>query len=322
MMPPEPVSASQPAASPAAPADRATLLVLGNRRAGRGRGARVGARLERFFQSHGIAAEFRWPRSREEMRELASAAAASGHRRLVVVGGDGTLVDVLNAVSGSGAELGLVPAGDANDVTRELGLPRDPLAAARLLLSWSTRPVDLVSARPAAGRRHLYIGVGGAGLDAEAARLAANRFRLLPGVVRYLAGALLALAGFQPFALDAAFDGRRYRGQAVLVAVANAPAYGGGIRIAPEARMDDGWLDAVVLEQLGWFRALAAVPALLHSGDLRGLRLHRFRARRVRLSSERPVMFHGDGELLGKVPVEIEVLPGAQRIVCPPAPGQ
>jgi diacylglycerol kinase (ATP) len=296
--------------------------VFGNRLSGRGRGARVGAQLEQFFNHLGIPAEFFWPQSREEMREWVAAAAAGGHQRLVIVGGDGTLVDVLNAVSGGGVELGLVPAGDANDVARALGLPRDPLAAAQLLTRWATRAVDLVRARLAGGREHLYLGAGGAGLDAEAARLAASRFRLLPGVCRYLAGALLALGGFQPFELEASFDDRHYCGRAVLAAVANAPAYGGGIRIAPEARIDDGWLDAVVLEDLGWFRALAALPALLHSGEIRGLKLYRFRARRVSLVSEPPVMFHGDGELLGPIPVELEVLPGAQRIVCPLAPGR
>lgn len=305
-------SASVPAGSRAA-----TLWVIGNRRAGRERAFHVGHRLKEWFARRGCPAEFFWPNSREELRKLAASAAGAGRRRLVVVGGDGTLLDVVSRIHGKGIEVGLIPAGDANDVAAAIGLPRDELAAAELLLNWNVRPIDLVRVRTADGREEVYVGAGGAGLDAEAARLAAETFRRLPGIWRYVAGALVAFARGDRFAANLVFDGKSWQGRVSLIAVANAPAYGGGIRIAPEARLDDGWLDLAIAENLNWWRVLRALPALVGRGEVRGLKLRRFRARRVRIETVPPVSFHGDGETLGLTPLEAEVLPGALRLVCP-----
>lgn len=298
-------------------ADAGPLWVLGNRQSGRGRGRRLAPQLDRLFRSYGFPVPAFWPDSRQELRRLAAQAVVAGVRRLVVVGGDGTLVDVVNEIWGRGIEVGLVPAGDANDFAAALGLPRDPLLAAELLKGWNTRPIDLVRAQMGDDRQRVYVGVGGAGLDSEAARLAAGPFRRLPRVWRYLAGALTALVRFHPFDLALQFDGRSYRGRVLLAAAANAPAYGGGIRIAPEARLDDGWLEIVLLESLRWRQVIAALPALVRKGELCGLNLRRFRVRRVRLEAAPPAAFHGDGERLGMTPLTLDVVPGALRVVCP-----
>jgi diacylglycerol kinase (ATP) len=295
----------------------APFWVLGNKRAGRGRAFRVGSRLETWLARRGCPARIFWPDSREELRELVVKAAEAGERRLVVLGGDGTLVDVVNQIRDLDVELGLVPAGDANDIATALGLPRDPLGAAELLLSWDTRAVDVIRVRTADGHERRYLGVGGAGLDAEAARLAAGKFRRLPGIWRYLAGALVAFGRGERFEVRLEFDGQSWHGKVLLVAVANTPAYGAGIRIAPEARVDDGWLDMAFAEELNWRQILRALPSLAISGDTRGLNLRRFRARRVRIATEVPVSFHGDGEVLGSTPLDAEVIPGAVRVVAP-----
>jgi diacylglycerol kinase (ATP) len=291
------------------------LWVLGNKRAGRGRAFRLGCQLEHWFASRGCPTRFFWPDSREELRDLVGKAAAADERRLVVLGGDGTLLDVVNQLQGLDIELGLVPAGDANDVAAALALPRNPLAAAELLLNWNTRRIDLVRVRTADGQERLYVGVGGAGLDAEAARLAAGEFRWLPGIWRYLAGALVALGRGKQFQARLEFEEQSWHGNVLLVAVANTPAYGDGIRIAPEARPDDGWLDIAVAEELNWRQVLRALPSLALAGDTRRLNLRRFRARRVRIDTPFPVAFHGDGEMLGATPLDAEVIPGALRVV-------
>jgi len=161
------------------------------------------------------------------------------------------------------------------------------------------------------------VGAGGIGLDAEAAQLANTRFARWPSAVRYIAGALQAFRRFAPVDVELELDGTTERGRALFVAVANAPYYGSGIRIAPTAKMDDGLLDVVMVGPLDWTRIVDAIPVLLRSGDIRWSEVRRFRARHLRITASRPAMVHSAGEIVGATPIEIEVLPGAISIVVP-----
>jgi diacylglycerol kinase (ATP) len=294
------------------------ILVLVNPASGGGRGGRLRAWVASYFERRGTSAEFVSSPSGEDLELRARGAQAAGYRRVVVLGGDGALLHVVNGVSGSELELGIIPAGHANDVAASIGVPRGLRAAAETVLAGRLRQVDLVRARFASGRTVLYVGVGGAGFDAEAARLANTRFRRLPGVTRYLAGALWAFKRFEPIRFETELDGERVSGALLFAAIANAPAYGAGIRIAPAAEMDDGWLDVTLVEPLSWARFLRAIPILLGSGDIRWPEVRRYRSRVIRLAADRPAAFHGDGEMLGALPVELEVLPRALRVLVPP----
>jgi diacylglycerol kinase (ATP) len=302
-----------------AEAGQPELLVLVNPGAGGGRGGRTGAVVADYFKRRGQSVEFVSSPSGQDLERRAREAQAGGFRRVAVIGGDGALLHAVNGIFGSGAELGIIPAGHANDVAASLGIPRDARAAADAVVSGRVRTVDLVRARFASGQAILYVGVGGAGFDAEAARLANTRFRRLPGVTRYLGGALWSFRTFEPLAFEAEMDGERVARRLLFASVANAPSYGAGIRIAPAAEMDDGWLDVTLVEPLGWTRLLRAIPKLLGSGDIRWPEVRRYRARRIRLAADRPAGFHGDGERLGMLPLELEVLPRALRVVVPEA---
>jgi diacylglycerol kinase (ATP) len=127
--------------------------------------------------------------------------------------------------------------------------------------------------------------------------------------VRYVAS--WAFRSFQPIGLNIDLDGEHWSGKALLAAVANSPSYGAGILIEPAARMDDGWLNVVLVADLSWTRIVEAILPILRNGDLRWPEIERRRARRVRLEADRPALFHGDGELLGDLPADVEVLPRA-----------
>ena len=107
------------------------------------------------------------------------------------------------------------------------------------------------------------------------------------------------------------------RASALLAGALNTPTVGAGLRLAPQARLDDGWLDAVLVEKLGFLQVLEILPRLAQSGDAQISQLRSFRARRVRLSAEGPCSFHGDGEIFGPAPVEIEVVPHAVQVLAP-----
>jgi diacylglycerol kinase (ATP) len=105
--------------------------------------------------------------------------------------------------------------------------------------------------------------------------------------------------------------------KALVAAVLNSPTYGAGLRLAPGASLDDGWIDVVLIEDIGPLEVLRLLPQLIATGELRTPRVKRWQARKVHLSTSKPTAFHGDGEILGLTPVEIEVVPGAVKILAP-----
>jgi diacylglycerol kinase (ATP) len=182
------------------------------------------------------------------------------------------------------------------------------------------RQVDVVRARTAEGKTSLYVGGGGVGLDAEAARYASGAYRHFPGRFRYIASALRALAGYVPLDVQIDFPGSdlaSVSAKALLAAVLNTPTYGAGLRLAPDARLDDGSLHVVLIENLSALAVLKLLPRLARSGELRTAHMKRWRVQRLRLTTNRPSPFHGDGEMLGPTPVEIEAVPRAIRVLEP-----
>jgi len=300
----------------------APALVFVNPLAGAGRAGAYLLRVREVFDTEKIHAEFVLTESAANLESRARAAIADGHRLLLAMGGDGTFQGLANAAFGSGVLLGLLPAGGGNDFASALGLPKDPVAAVRAVLRGKPRSVDLIRARMDGGRERLYAG-GGVGLDVDAVQLAAGSYRRLPGRLRYVASALRALRDFTPLQVRAEFPGSEFppiEAKVLLAAALNTPTYGAGLRLAPDAQIDDGWLDLAFVKDLNVWQVLALLPGLLKSGNLPNSHVKRTRVRRARLSADRPCFFHGDGEILGPAPVEIEVVPGAVRVLGPAAP--
>jgi diacylglycerol kinase (ATP) len=276
--------------------------------------------VQELFKSSHLNAEFVITRSAAELESSTRTAIAGGHRLFLVMGGDGTFQALANAAFGADVTLGVIPSGGGNDFAGGLGLPHNPIKAAEAILRGEMRYVDLAKVRTADGRTRFYAGGGGVGLDAEAALYASGPFRRLPGRFRYIASALGALARHTPLDVRIDFPGSElapHEGKALLAAALNTPSYGAGLRLAPEAVMDDGLLEIVMIEDLNKFRALTLVPRLLGSGELRTSRVKRWRAPRVRFTTNRPCLFQGDGEMIGPAPVEIEAVPRAMRVLAP-----
>jgi len=298
-------------------------LIFVNPLAGAGRAGAYLLRVREAFDTEKIHAEFVLTESAGDLESRARAAIAHGHRLLLAMGGDGTFQGLVNAASGSDVLLGLLPAGGGNDFASAVGLPKDPITAVRAVLRGKPRSVDLIRARMDGGRERLYTGGGGVGLDVDAVQLAAGVYRRLPGRLRYVASALRALRDFTPLRVRAEFPGGELpplETKVLLAAALNTPTYGGGLRLAPDAQVDDGWLDLAFVEDLNALQVLALLPRLLWSGNLPSSHVKRIRVRRARLSADRPCFFHGDGEILGPAPVEIEVVPRAVRVLGPTAP--
>lgn len=295
-------------------------VVFVNLTAGGGRARTCQMQIQAVFNSLEIPVELLVTNSAEELESAAKDAISQGRRALFAMGGDGTFQALANASFGSGVLLGVLPVGGGNDFAAALGIPRDPVKATEAVLQGRTRLVDLVRVRTADGRARLYVGGGGVGLDAEAARYASGSYRYLPGRFRYIVAALQALEEHVPLKVRIEFpetDLCPVEASALLTGALNTPTYGAGLRLAPEAAVDDGFLHVVLIEDLSTFGVLKLLPRLMGSGELRTSRVKRWRVKCVRLTTDRPCLFHGDGEILGPAPVEIELVARAVDILAP-----
>jgi diacylglycerol kinase (ATP) len=295
-------------------------VVYVNPSAGGGRALACLPKIRKIIEAASASAEFVTVRSAEDLESNALAAIDSGKQLLIAFGGDGTFQALVNAAYGSEVILGVLPAGGGNDFAAALRIPEDPVEAAVAILQAQPKRVDLVRARTADGRVRLYLGGGGLGIDAEAARHANGDFRHLPGRSRYIASALRAFCSSRAIGVRVGFpqsDLPPVEVNSLLAAVLNTPTYGAGIRLAPDACLDDGWLDVVIVEDHSVLQILALLPRLLKSGELRTPQVKRFRVQTVKFTTDRPCMFHGDGEILGPTPVEIEIVPLAVRVLTP-----
>ena len=300
-----------------------SVIVLVNSAAGGGRARVCLPRIQEVFKSLRIQAQFVTTNNASELESCAHNEILRGQHLLFAMGGDGTFQALVNASFGADVVLGVLPIGGGNDFASALGLPSDPAKAAEAMLCGQPRCVDLVRVRTADGRTRLYAGGGGIGLDAEAARHAGGAYRHLPGRFRYIAAALHALAAYAPLGVRIDFpesETPSFEAKVLLTAVLNSPTYGAGVRLAPGAAVDDGLLHVVLTEELSKLGVLTLLPRLMVNGELRTPRMKRWLAKRVKLTTNRPCLFHGDGEILGPTPVELEVVPKAVRVLAPVLP--
>jgi diacylglycerol kinase (ATP) len=300
--------------------------VFVNPLAGGGRAMASVRELQRVFVNHKVFAEFVFPGNAAELESRAQHALSAGSKLLLGVGGDGTFQALANATYGKDVVIGILPSGGGNDVAAALGLrAKSPVSAAQAILYAAPCAIDALWARTADGRERLYLGGGGLGLDADAAQHAGGAYRRLPGRLRYVAAAVRALREFRPLRVRAEFPDSSsppLEASVLLAAALNTPTYGAGVRLAPSADLHDGLLSAVLVQDLSKPRVTKLLPRLLVTGELPEKHVQRFNVRRVRFIPDRDCMFHGDGEVLGPAPVDIEVLPGALRVLAPltPAP--
>ncbi len=300
------------------------IVVVLNPAAGRGQGARRRAELERKLaatasQTRGNQADCaEWrivtTTAPGTAGALAAEAAAQGADVVAAAGGDGTLGEVVNGLVGTGARLGLLPLGTGNDFARCLGIGTDLDLAVRTLFSGVPQPVDLGRAQD-----RWFINVAGCGFDAVVAERVNRGFRRLHGTAAYIAAVFQTLLTFRPAAMRLTLDGETRQERAMLCTIANSQSYGGGMRIAPDARIDDGLFDVCLLRETGRLEFLRAFPRVLRGTHVTHPKVMMLRARHIAIESDPPLPILIDGDVVGTTPVEFTLSPRAIEVLTPGA---
>jgi diacylglycerol kinase (ATP) len=286
-------------------------LVIVNPAAGGGRAGRavdwLGAR----------GAEVRITSRPGEAEELA--AHAGDHGRVIAVGGDGTVQEVVNGLlaTPSPSVLGLVPVGTGNDLARSLGVPLKLDAAWEAAAAGETRPLDVARATNGAGRVRWFASAGGIGFDAQVAAAMAQRRGWQASRAGYLLTTLAELRRFSNCQVKLTIDDATFEGPVLFIAAANGAYYGGGMRIAPDARVDDGRLDVCVVGDISRLTALRQLPNLYRGTHVRHPAVTMHEGVRLRIEGARETRIHLDGEPFGGLPLDVELHPAALRVAAP-----
>ena len=284
------------------------IALVVNPTSGRGLGARVAPIVRARLEEAGLTLSEFATTCAADVGRISAEVVASGSDAVALVGGDGSIHLAAQVLANSGVPFGVIPAGTGNDFARGLGVPlKDPRAAADLIVAGRTRAVDLATAKD-----EFITTVVAGGFDSLVSKRA-NAMTWPKGNSRYKVATLVELRTFKPLSYVVTVDGQVTETDAMLVAVGTGATYGGGMQICAGAMIDDGLLDVTIIQPVSRLTLLQMFPTLAKGTHVGHPKLQTFRGRSVRLESA-GVTAYADGEILGPLPVDIGIAPGALTV--------
>jgi YegS/Rv2252/BmrU family lipid kinase len=286
------------------------VCLIVNPHAGGGRALRLLPAVEAALREHGLRFRVERTTSMEHARELAREARDAGET-VAAMGGDGLTGAIAGELRHGAGVLAILPGGRGNDFARKLGIPHDPVAAAELLVTGAERRVDLADAGGKA-----FLGILSAGFDSDVNEIA-NATRLPLGTSVYVYGVLRAIWTWQHAGWSVAIDGEELAFDGYSVAVANSGIFGGGMMLVPDASLEDGLLEVVMISHQKKLAYLRGLPRVFKGTHLQDPALKLVRGREITFRADRPFTAYADGDPIGELPLTVRVQPGALRVVAP-----
>lgn len=296
-----------------------TIGVIVNPHSGNGSGKVEGVKALREFEKVGLPYKNLSAKNLATARKNAQAAIAAGEiNALVVVGGDGMVNLGVNLTASTNLALGIIAAGSGNDSALALGLPiLDGQWAAQVVIDHldKIRKVDAIKVQTSIGQSWAFSSVA-AGFDAIV-NASANRMIWPTGPSKYKIAMFAELARFKSIDYKVEVDGEDHEIKAMLCTVANSKSYGGGMLIAPEATIDDGFLDLFIVHKITRRELIKVFPSVYTGAHVTHPAVEIVRAKRVKLTPRKKLPAFADGESIGFAPIEAQVMPGALMVFAP-----
>jgi diacylglycerol kinase (ATP) len=292
------------------------LVVVANPAAGHGRAGRLIGKVTTALHRLRVPHEIRVSESGTDLELLARVAAEAGTRIVAALGGDGTASLAANGILGTGAALAALPAGTGDDFAKAIGAGKLD-AAIELLADPKTADLDVIEVTTGATKRS-FINIAGAGFDSEVNETANGMTVKLGATGTYLVALLKTLSRYSPAAFTIQVDDERIELNAMLVEVGSGPWTGGGMKVLPNAVMNDGMLDVCVVEALSRLAFLRAFPRVFLGSHTTHPKVRMRTGTRVLVEANRRVLVYADGELVGPLPAIFEMRPGALPVVVGP----
>ncbi len=256
--------------------------------------------------------------------ELARMAGEQGYERVVAIGGDGTVHEIINGLMQLPEErrpvLGVVPVGSGNDFSHAIGVPKQPDHALALALRGTSSPIDVGLMIDEHGRQEYFDNTLGVGFDAIVT-IRSHRLPLVRGFLMYLIAVLQTiLLNHNPAQMHIEADEEQWEQSSLMLTLCNGPREGGGFLIAPEARVDDGLLHYAMIQKINRLMMLRLVPEVMKGTHGRFKQVRLGACKKISVRSDRPMYIHADGEIVTSFgsnlrQVNFQILPGALRVV-------
>jgi YegS/Rv2252/BmrU family lipid kinase len=266
----------------------------------------VHATLDRLGATHRTVTT----RSIDHAYEEAGRAVAAGET-IVALGGDGLLRPIAGALKGTESAVAIVPCGRGNDFARVLGVPKDPVEGARVAVEGEERLLDVANVEGTP-----YMGIASFGFDSECNRIA-NEAKLIKGNAVYVYSALRTIAAWKPATFTVKVDGELHEFSGYSVAVGNSKAFGGGMIILPQAELDDGKLDVMLVKDSPRLRYLSGVVKTFKAAHTDSPYVEFLRGEVIEVSADRPFAIYADGDPIGATPAMIRVERRCLRVIVP-----
>lgn len=245
--------------------------------------------------------------------ELAREAVANGAKKIVVLGGDGTIREVASALMNTDIPLGIISCGTGNDIIRPLKIPNDPLAALDIALGGEVRKMDAAMANDL-----LYFNVAGFGFDVDVLRyVEIYKKRMKNGSLAYMRGLLTALLHLNSRKTTISWPGGSMEANVLIIAAGNGTHFGGGMMVTPKADPFDGLLDICVINNVSKLNAYLILPKFLKGEHLTTKYVTYFQTTELTAVCEPASLLDVDGDILPGTPVTFKILPKALSVVVP-----
>jgi diacylglycerol kinase (ATP) len=292
-----------------------SVVVLANPTAGEGKAGRLIGRVHAILDEIGVDHEIQVSRSADELEALARAAGGDGGI-VAVLGGDGSVNLVVNGLFGTGATLAVLPAGTGDDFAKAIDVGKLD-GATRLLADPKTVDIDLISVTAGVEERR-YINVAGTGFDSAVEEVAAGMRRRLGARGHYALATVKTLSRFVPAMFHIELDGESLDVDAMLVVIGNSFAYGGGMKVLPQASIVDGELDVCVVSAMSKAAFLRAFPRVYVGKHGTHPNVTMLKGKDLKIEANRRMTVFADGERVGSLPAVFTVLSKALPVVVGP----
>lgn len=292
------------------------ILLILNPVAGKNRGIAALQRADLFLKKHAVAYDLLVSEFGGHAIQLAQQVEPSRYDGIVAVGGDGTLFEVLNGLlkqhSNLTIPIGQIPVGTGNSFIRDLAIHSIEDAVTKIA-SGKTKKVDVGWFRHPEGE-HYFINILGTGFVANVAHRA-RKYKAF-GAASYVLGVFEEVARLQSFPTEISIDGNVHHRDAIFVEICNSTKTGGSMIMAPGAKIDDGFLDIILLNKISRAKLLMIFPQIFKGTHVNESCVEMFRGQQIKIATELPQKLTPDGEVFGTTPIEVSLFPGKISMFC------